>query len=206
MLTQIHKEQRRGKATSSEFHKLMGKQGLNQMGDTYALEKAIEIVFGVDEDEGYESYDMQLGTEREPLAFDFFKEKMELEFHTVKLGSFIALGENTGGTPDAEVDDLYPVETKCPKPENYFKILRYGLDAVDPNWLIQLQHQMWIKGADRGYFNPFTIYNGNPFHHYYEVKRDLSITDKMQNRLEEWVKLRDNHVEILHKKLTEKQC
>lgn len=201
MLTQIHKEQRRGRATSSEFHKLMGEKGLGETGNTYALEKAIEIVFGVDEDEGYESYDMQRGTELEPLAFDYFKEKIELEFQSVSPGYFIELGNDQGGTPDGIVSFKFPLETKCPKPENYFKILRYGLDKVDKNWIIQLNHQMLLCGVGKGYFNPFTIYNGNPYHHFYEVARDIKMTEKMAARIKEWVIIRDEHVEVLKSKL-----
>lgn len=201
MLTQTHKEQRRGKATSSEFHKLMGEKGLGETGNTYALEKAIEIVFGVDEDEGFESYDMAIGTEREPLAFDFFKEKIELEFGTVETCEFISLGENQGGTPDGKVNGKYPLETKCPKPENYFKILRYGIEKVDKNWIIQINHQMLLLGVGKGYFNAFTIYNGCPYHNFYEVNRDEAMIKKMIVRLDEWVKLRDEHVTVLKSKI-----
>jgi len=201
MLTQIHKEQRAGKATSSEFHKLMGEKGLGETGNTYALEKAIEIVFGVDEDESYESYDMARGTELEPLAFDFFKDKIQLEFLTLEPSKFIQLGENQGGTPDGIVGGRFPLETKCPKPENYFKILRYGIEKVDKNWIIQLNHQMLLLGVGKGYFNPFTIYNGEAYHHFYEVQRDAEMIEKMKVRLNEWVKIRDEHVAVLKSKI-----
>lgn len=201
MLTQIHKEQRRGRATSSEFHKLMGEKGLGETGNTYALEKAIEIVFGVDEDEGYESYDMQRGTELEPLAFDYFKEKIELEFQTVAPGYFIELGNDQGGTPDGIVSGKFPLETKCPNPDNYFKILRYGLEKVNKDWIIQLNHQMLLCGVGKGYFNPFTIRNGIPYHHFYEINIDPKMIEKMKQRLSEWVKIRDEHVSILRSKL-----
>jgi len=201
MLELSHKKQRAGLATSSEFHKLMGIKGLGKTGDTYAFEKAVEIVFGVDEDDNYESYDMAIGTEREPLAFDFFKEKIKLEFGTVELCDFIQLGLNTGGTPDGKVNSKYPLETKCPKSNKYFSILRYGLDAIDEDWLIQLNHQMLIMNVEKGYFNLFTIYNGLPYHHYYEIERNMEMTTKMVTRLEEWVKLRDEHVAALRSKL-----
>lgn len=201
MLTQEHKQQRAGRATSSEFHKLMGEKGLGETGNTYALEKAIEIVFGIDEEESYESYDMALGTEREPIAFDFFKQKIELEFGTVELCDFVELGLDQGGTPDGIVNGKFPLETKCPKPENYFKILRYGLDKVEKNWIIQINHQMLLLGVNKGYFNPFTIYNGVPYHHFYVVERNEAMIEKMKLRLNEWVKIRDEHVRILREKL-----
>lgn len=201
MLTQIHKQQRAGKATSSEFHKLMGEKGLGDTGNTYALEKAIEIVFGVNEEDGYESYDMQRGTELEPIAFDYFRQKMELNFETVIPGNFIQLEENQGGTPDGIVSGKYPLEIKCPKPEHYFKILRYGLEKVDKNWIIQVNHQMLLMDVNKAYFNPFTIYNSEAYHHYYEVNRDEKMIEKMKIRLIEWVKIRDEHVSILKSKL-----
>lgn len=197
MLTLEHKKLRAGKATSSEFHKLMGEKGLGDTGNTYALEKAIEIVFGVDEEEGYESFDMARGTELEPLAFEAFKQKIELEFGTLEHCTFYELGDNQGSSPDGLVNGLYPLETKCPKPEHYFKILRYGLDKVDKNWITQINHQMLCMDVGIGYFNPFTIYNAKPYHHYYEVKRDEKMVEKMKTRLDEWVKLRDEHVAIL---------
>jgi hypothetical protein len=201
MLTQIHKEQRRGKATSSEFHKLMGIKGLGKTGDTYALEKAIEIVFGIDEDERPPNYDMSIGIEREPLAFDFFKEKIALEFGTVELSEFIALGNNQGGTPDGIVNGKYPLETKCPQSKKYFSILRLGKDAIDEDWLIQLNHQMLLLGVGKGYFNIFTMYNGMPYHHFYEIERDMEMTEKMAVRLAEWVTIRDEHVKVLQSKI-----
>ena len=202
MLTLQHKIQRAGRATSSEFHKLMGEKGLGETGNTYALEKAIEIVFGIDEDEGYESYDMAIGTEREPLAFDFLKEKIELNFGTLELCEFVALGNDQGGTPDAKWNGKFPVETKCPKSEKYFKILRYGVEKIDKDWLIQLNHQMLIMGVGKGIFNPFTIYNGLPYHHFYEINRDLKMTEKMESRLKEWVIIRDEHVAELRRAIS----
>lgn len=197
MLTLQHKEQRAGLATSSEFHKLMGEKGLGETGNTYAFEKAIEIVFGVNLDEGYESYDMAIGTEREPYAFDFLKQKLQLEFGTLEPGYFVSLGENQGGTPDAIWDGKFPVETKCPKAEKYFKILRYGVEKIDKEWLIQLNHQMVLLGVGKGIFNPFTIYNAEPFHHYHIIERDVKMVEKMESRLKEWVIIRDEHVDAL---------
>ena len=63
-------EARRGKFTSSEIHKLMGIKGLGKTGETYCFEKACEVVFGIDEDANFESFDMQRGTELEPYAFE----------------------------------------------------------------------------------------------------------------------------------------
>lgn len=201
MLELDHKKQRAGRATSSEFFKLMGIKGLNQLGNTYALEKAIELVYGVDESPGYESYDMVLGSEREPLAFEMFSESIALNFETIEPGRFFELGKDSGGTPDGIVNGKFPWENKSPKADKYFSILRYGIEALDPAWIIQLQHQMLSMDADKGYFNLFTIYNSRPYHHYYVIEKDNSLHDKMELRLKEWVPLRDEHVSILESKL-----
>lgn len=194
-------EKRGGKATSSCISKILGVKGLGETGNTYAFEKAVEIVFGIDLDEGYTSYDMQIGIEREPLAFDAFKSKMELEFNTVETCDFFVLGNDTGGSPDGLVNSKFPLETKCPKPVKYFGILRYGLQECDKEWLQQLNHQMYVLGVEKGYLNLYTIYNGKPYNHFYLVERDEAIIKKIKERLPEWVKLRDEHVEILKQKL-----
>jgi len=203
MLTLEHKLQRKGKATSSDIHKIMGIQGLNKMGDTYALEKAIEIVFGIDQEDDFESYDMKIGSEREPLNFDIFKRKMELEFNKVEPAKFFELGLNTGSTPDGIVNGKDPLECKCQSSDHYFKLLRYGVDYIDPKWIFQMQHQMLVLGSDKAYFSPFTIFNSLPYQHDYIIPRDNKVTDLMIKRIDEWAKLRDQHVEIL---LTKKQA
>lgn len=88
--------ERLGKFTASEIHKLLGKQGLGLTGETYCFEKACEIVFGIDEEENFISSDMQRGINLEPLAFDKFKELKELDFIEVKEAYFFPLGENAG--------------------------------------------------------------------------------------------------------------
>lgn len=199
MLTQEHKQERKGKATSSEIFKIMGIQGLNQMGNTYALDKAVELVFGIDLEDDYESYDMKRGSEFEPLNFDIFSRKMEMEFNSVEPGRFIQLGLNAGSTPDGIVNGKEPLECKCPKPSNYFNILRYGVKAVDPKWILQIQHQILVLGGDKGYLSMFTIYNSIPYQHHYLIEREMKTTNLMSLRTDAWAILRDEHVEVLTK-------
>ena len=63
------RKQRHGKFSASEIHKLMGVRGLGETGKSYAIEKAIEELYG-EVDENFVSYDMERGIELEPLAFN----------------------------------------------------------------------------------------------------------------------------------------
>lgn len=179
----------------------MGIKGLGETGNTYAFEKAVEIVFGIDYEDGYVSYDMQVGIDREPYAFEAFKSKMELEFNTVETCDFFELGKDTGGSPDALVNGKYPAEFKCPKSVKYFRILRYGVEKLDKDWLLQVQHQIYVLGTDKGYISPYTIYNGKPYDHFYLIERHEETINKMKQRIDEWIHLRDEHVKILRSRL-----
>lgn len=53
----------------------MGIKGLRRTWKTYAREKAYDIVFGRDKDEGFTSFAMQRGIDLEPLAFPGFSLK-----------------------------------------------------------------------------------------------------------------------------------
>src|SRR5690606_29334324 len=131
---------REGKFTSSAINRLMGIKGLNEGGKTYALELAIEIVQGRNEDDGFESYDMQRGIELEPYAFIKFSQLMALRYSPVTKCGFIEVNAYTGGSPDALVDDDGVLEIKCPKPETFFKLVL--TNEVDKKYYDQMQHQM----------------------------------------------------------------
>lgn len=53
-------EARKGRFTASDIHKLLGVRGLGQTGESYIFEKAVEEVFGLDEEDAFVSNDMQL--------------------------------------------------------------------------------------------------------------------------------------------------
>ena len=93
------RKQRHGKFSASEIHKLMGVRGLGETGKSYAIEKAIEELYG-DVDENFISYDMERGIELEPLAFAKFKELKSLEFIDVLNCGFFTLSDSAGASPD----------------------------------------------------------------------------------------------------------
>lgn len=190
-------EERKGKATSSCINKILGVKGLGETGKSYAFEMAVEIVEGIDLEDSYVSYDMQIGVDREPLAFDKFRALKSLNFLTVKESTFKALGDNTGGTPDGEVSDNSGLEIKCPKAVKFFKIVANGVDELDQSWLDQAQHQMYVFGFKQVYFFIYTIYNGEEKWHEIIIPRNEERIELIKKRLSEWVLVRDEYVKLL---------
>ena len=134
--------ERLGKFTASEIHKLLGVKGLGQTGETYAFEKACELVYGLDEEESFTSYDMQRGIMLEPLAFRKFKELKEMEFIEVKESYFFPYTENAGASPDGVVGEDAILEIKSPRSKKFFNIVAKGYDAIDKEYIAQMQMQM----------------------------------------------------------------
>ena len=90
-------KERYGKFTASKIIDLLGVKGLGLTGETYAVERAIEQLFG-EVEEGFTSKDIQRGIDLEPTAFAKF-----VEVHPnlkVQNCSFFASGEHAGASPD----------------------------------------------------------------------------------------------------------
>ena len=182
---------REGKFTSSAINRLMGIKGLNEGGKTYAFELAIEIVQGRNEDDGFESFDMQRGTELEPYAFIKFSQLMAIRFSEVTKCGFIELNENTGGSPDGLVDDDGVLEIKCPTPKVFFKLVLDGI--IDQKHYDQMQHQMYCTRRKKAYYFNYIIYNGVELYHLIEVPRDTRRIWLIRSRINEAVVLRDKY-------------
>ena len=84
--------------------------------ETYAFEKAIEDLFGLqDHSDDYISKDMQRGIDEEPLAFAMFSRKKALDFIDVEESEFCCYGDHAGASPDGVVSNNSGLEIKCPK-------------------------------------------------------------------------------------------
>jgi hypothetical protein len=183
-------EDRRGRFTASSIHRLLSdgsrpmtedelkiwklanpksqKKNTECIGDafyTLCFEKACEIVFGLDPYWDIVSYDMQRGINWEPDAFDLFKWNKLLDFIDVETCGFIPYGDNAGASPDGLVSDGGNLEIKCPKPPKFFTIIRDGKDAIDPEYISQMQMQMLATGRDHAYFFNYTIWQDRPLWH-----------------------------------------
>lgn len=192
-------EQRRGKFTSSCIPDLMGIKGIGKTGESLAFKKACEIVMGLDQDDDYVSFDMQRGIDLEPLAFENFKESAKVDFLNVENCGFFELNKNEGGTPDGVVNQILPLEIKCPKRDKY---LRFIIDEVlETDHYYQIQHQMRVLGSGWAYYYNFIIHNGKPMGHTIIVQRNQELINLMGLRINEAIEIRDGFVNMLKSKL-----
>lgn len=146
-------EQRRGKFTASEVHRLMGAKGLEKTGKTYIL-KCVSEEFG-----GYlpevNTMAMEFGRLTEPFAIAHYEKVFGVEVE--KMPFLIAEWcDQAGSSPDGFVSSKNKgIEVKCPfnpvnhiaymlistpeelkilKPEYYWQIMM-GIAVLDvPSW------------------------------------------------------------------------
>lgn len=179
-------EMRKGRFTASDISRLLGKETLaktKQSIDTFAFEKAVEIVFGLNEDDNLVSFDMQRGIDLEPLAFNKFKEIKELEFIDVKQCVFFPNGEHAGASPDGLVGDDAILEIKCPRRNKFFKIVANGINEVDNKYIAQMQMQMLATKSKRAHFFNYLLENNKEYHHEIIIDRDEDMIDLIKARI-----------------------
>lgn len=110
-------EIRKGKITSSEIHKIMGKGDLSETAKTYLLEKVCELYGGVTEPAVGAA--LNWGTDLEPVAIEHYEKMTGVK---VEKASFIPVGDHYGGSPDGLIAPEGIIEVKCPfKSANHFK-------------------------------------------------------------------------------------
>lgn len=140
-------EIRRGKITSSEIHKIMGKSDLTETAKTYLLEKVCEHFGGYTEPATGQA--LEWGTELEPVAIQHYEQVTGVK---VEKASFIPVDDFYGGSPDGLIASEGIIEVKCPfKSANHFK---HGLidtaekfKKVVPNYYYQCVSNMICAGA-----------------------------------------------------------
>jgi len=180
-------KERYGKFTASTIHKLLGARGLGQTGESYAIEKAIEQLYGQIED-GYKGADMQRGIDLEPLAFAKFK-----ELYPETTESFMyPYGEHAGASPDGVVGADGILEIKCPRATKFFKIVADG--NIDSEYIAQMQMQMLCSGAKMAYFFNYCIVHGEELHHLIKVPRDEAMITLIKERLEMAIAIKESYI------------
>lgn len=188
---------REGRFTASRIGELLGIKGLGLTGENYAFEKACELVYGIDEEENFETFDMKRGTELEPIAFRKFKELKEYDFFDVREATFFPLGESAGASPDGLVNDDAILEIKCPRSTKFFKLVAQGKDAIDKTYLDQMQMQILCTNSERCHFFNYIIFKGKEMWHEIIVERDNERIELIKKRIEEATILRDKFVSYL---------
>jgi len=189
--------ERLGRFTASEISKLLGVQGLGLTGEGYAFEKAIELVYGKDEEEDFTSFDMKRGIELEPLAFRKFQELKDLEFIEVKESYFFPYKDYAGASPDGLVGSDSILEIKCPRSAKFFGLIKGGIKDIDKGYIDQMQMQMMCSNSVQAYFFNYIIFNGQEMWHEIVIPRDDKRIELIKERLIKAVKIRDEFVEYL---------
>jgi putative phage-type endonuclease len=178
-------KQREGRFTASQISRLLGKETLartKQSIDTYAFEKAIETLYGREEDT-YVSEDMQRGINQEPLAFALFKDLKGYEFLDVKEVGFYKFDKHAGASPDGQVSDNSNLEIKCPRRNKFFKIVANGINEVDSSYIAQMQMQMLCTDTEKSYFLNYYLENSIQYWHEIVIDRDENMIDLIKQRI-----------------------
>jgi len=188
-------EQRRGRFTASDIHRILGKEGLKatvKSIENIALEKAIEQVYGLDQEVFLVSFDMQRGIELEPLAFQKFKSLKELDFVETKECGFFKYEDHAGASPDGVVSDSSVLEIKCPKRNNFFNVKSKNL--IDPKYFAQMQMQMLCTGFDKCYYFTYTVIDAKELYHEIIIERDDKFISFIKERIEHAIELKKEFI------------
>ena len=191
---------RKGRFTASQIHRLLGKSGLKKTKDSinnYAIEKAIESLYGL-EDDDFISVDMQRGITQEPLAFNLFKELKSYEFIDVTETGFHKFGKHAGASPDGLLSDNSNLEIKCPRRNKFFKIVANGFDEIDKNYIAQMQMQMLCTGTERSYFLNYYLHNAIQYWHQIKVDRDEEMIKLIEERIIEAAEIKLEYIEKIN--------
>jgi len=196
-------DMRLGRFTASDIVRLLGKDGLKmttQSIELYSFEKAVEVLFGKDEEEGFISFDMQRGIDQEPLAFQKFKDIKQLEFIDVQECSFFPYGEHAGASPDGLVGKSAVLEIKNPKRVKFFKQIVSSIDEIEAKYIAQMQMQMLCTKSERCHFFNYLIDNGSEYWHETIIERDEKMIDLIISRIDLAIEMKLNFIEKLKQK------
>lgn len=192
---------REGRFTASKISRLLGKESLaktKQSIDTYAFEKAIETLYGREE-EGYISEDMQRGINQEPLAFNIFKELKSYEFIDVNETGFHVFGKHAGASPDGLTSNNSNLEIKCPRRNKFFKIVANGIIEVDKTYFAQMQMQMLCTKTEQSYFLNYYLENNIQHWHEIIIERDEVMIDLIKERVIMATEIKLEYIEKIKK-------
>lgn len=176
---------RRGKITSSEIHKIMGKADLSDTAKTYLLERASEFFGVVSTTPGNSA--TEWGVQWEPTAIAYYSEQKKIQ---VEAASFLVVSDYYGGSPDGIVRPNGVIEVKCPHNSvNHFK---HGLIKSDeefkkkkPEYYYQCISNMVCANAEWCDFISFDPRVDSEYHMFtYRLHRNESEVKYMMERIE----------------------
>lgn len=186
---------RLGRATSSNFGKIMANEdkAFGIPAKEYAQKIALERVTGVrDESSSYTNASMLRGHELEPIACELY----EIEtFTTVTNGGFNSYAD-LGDSPDGNVGDNGCIEIKSVIPTTHWKRLKLG--GFDTAYQWQIHGHIWLGKKEYCDFVSYCPEMPNSKQLYiHRIERDEEIIERMKIRLNDFIKLVEQNVEIL---------
>lgn len=195
-----------GRFSASDIVRLLGKEGLKRTNDSidnYAFEKAVQVVYGREEEPEYLPEDLKRGIEQEPLAFDRFKSIKELDFMQVEECFFFPFGDHAGASPDGLVNKDAILEIKCPRRNKFFKYVANGAKEIDSKYIAQMQMQMLCTNSIRAHFFNYLIDNGKEYWYEIIIERDEVMIQLIKDRLKIATKIKLDYIEKLRNNI---QC
>lgn len=188
-------ELRKGKATSSNFSKIMAHDG-KAFGDPakkYAEKIALEIVTDrIDETENYSNKYMERGNSLEPYAIREYEKET---FKQVLKGGFY-YKKNIGDSPDGRILNNGSLECKSVIASTQWKRLKEG--GIDPAYKWQIHGHIWIgdkEWCDFVSYCPEMPKDKQCYIH--RVFRDEEIITKMSKRINLFFEEVDKNIELL---------
>jgi len=146
---------KRGKISASGISNVLakGKKGeLSKTREKYFEEIFIERITGIT-DKGYSNYNMENGTETEPLARDAYG---MLTLTNVQEVGFVEVNEWLGCSPDGLVGDDGLIEIKSPLAKTHYHTIKK--DSVPTQYIPQIQCQLYVTGRQWCDFVSFNQY------------------------------------------------
>lgn len=191
---------RRGKFTASQFSKLvtsLDKEEFPRGAKAYALEKAVELVTEIDEQDTFVSYAMQWGIDHELEGIAAFEKMTEMSvLHTGENQKTINLGDDIACTPDG-ISKIFGlssefecgIEVKCPNSKTHFEYssIKSAIDLkkIAPDYYWQVQGGMYITGYNYWYF----------------ISYDPRFKDKSKQLHYALIERNDNDIDLLSKRI-----
>lgn len=188
---------RLGKATSSNFDKIMANEGkaFGNPAIEYAQKIATEKVTGVRDERGFKGKYFEDGHTIEPIAI---REYEIVNFCDVTNGGFNDCG-TLGDSPDGNTLNVGCVEVKGVIQNTQWKRLKKGGYDLAYKW--QIQGHIWLgdkQWCDFISFCPEMPINKQLYTH--RVYRDEDMIKKMNDRIaNDFLKEVDNNVKLLNK-------
>lgn len=202
-------DERLGRFTGSEWHKLMGDPRSKEdkaagkfsvTAATYIAIKVSEILTGQRKADTF-AYAKEYGKTREPFAIQHFIEVTGFTWEPV---GFILFGDHAGCSPDGKINGTDGLEVKCPaESENHLKHLfikdQAELKAICPEYYWQIMTGLRFTGWEKWHFASFDprMQNEKNVLHRIEVYPDTDEFNLIDEKLERAIQEKNRLIKLL---------